>query len=85
MLLLLLACAQTPCERFVEARAACYAEAGVEDGQKADGFCDDAADDAATFDALYACYAEAYEAGPCATEDEVATVNADASTCQDAG
>ena len=80
MLLLLLACAQTTCERFVEARAACYAKAGLDDPSPA-GVCDDAADDAASFEALYDCYTEAYETGPCTTEDEVAAATAAASEC----
>ena len=81
-LLLLLACAQTPCARFVDAKAACYEDAGLTDDAPAEA-CQGSADAPESFDELYACYADAYEAGPCTTSDEVAAAGAVASACQE--
>jgi hypothetical protein len=81
MLLLLLACAPSPCERFVEAKSACYEKAGKTDDTPAT-VCAGSGDDPSTFDALYDCYASAYEASACADVDDVSDDGAAATACQ---
>jgi hypothetical protein len=87
MLLILawLGCAAetTACERFIAAKKACYEDAGMDDETPAT-FCeatDPDGDASETAEAMYTCWAEAYEDADCGDADGVGEAGAVAGGC----
>lgn len=82
LFLCLAGCAPTACERFLEAKAACYVSAGQQDDAPED-YCDDRRSDAdpAAVIELYECWTRAYEASACESDADVEAAGSAASAC----
>lgn len=85
LLFLALACAPetTPCDRFIAAKKACYADADMTDDTPTDYCAPDPEDTetSGTADDRYTCYAKAYEDADCTDEDGVGAAGNAAAAC----
>ena len=77
--LLAMACREDPCQRYLNATEACYAEAGVEPSVSLSrDFCDDYDESAEEY---FACLAQIWEGSSCSTDASVDDIITEMSTC----